>query len=644
MVSYRADVDGLRAIAVLLVLVFHFALVPGGKAGFIGVDIFFVISGFLITSIITRELDAGAFRLGTFYLNRIRRLAPALFVALLLTLLAGALLLFPAEFDELARQALLAQTYVVNFYYWQSINYFGLHAANVLLLHTWSLAVEEQFYLLYPLALVLLHRYLKSYLFAALAAGLVLSFGLNVLFVADKPEATFYLLPTRAWELFAGGLIPFLNARWRRPRALDELIGVAGLGLVLCAVVFFSEEVRFPGFFALVPVGAAVCLLLSGSGSASAASRLLSLPAVVYVGKISYSLYLVHWPINVFARMQLGEDYSPAWRITMLCLSLALAAAIYHAIEDPVRRRQLLPAGRRLAQGYLAGLAASLGAFLLVHGTGGMPQRFPDDVVRIAAYVNDRTAALPECQYHGRSLGSEADFCRIGAPQASPRWLVYGDSHAWAAHSAFDKWLADKGEAGLFIFQHACPPLNGIHLLHDKGNCFAFNRAILGFLEKASAVRNVLIVSTWRQALEAGLSTSPDIKLVREESLGLFEERFSATLEHLARLGKRVYVWEPLPGARANVPVALARAARAQRPADIEHTHEQYISEYDFFFHALEKNRHLIAGSFSPSRALCASGRCAATIDGKPAYFDNSHITRSSAEFWVQVLRSAESN
>ena len=205
--KYRADVDGMRAIAVMLVLVFHFSLFTGARAGFLGVDVFFVISGFLITTILKRQLDAGNFSLGAFYVNRIRRLAPALFAVLLMVSCAGVWWLFPNELIELSKQIAVSQLYIANIYYWRNINYFGLGVHDIFLLHTWSLAVEEQFYLLYPMCILLLHRHLRRYFWAAIGLGFLVSLGLNILFVSQKPEATFYLLPTRAWELLMGALV-----------------------------------------------------------------------------------------------------------------------------------------------------------------------------------------------------------------------------------------------------------------------------------------------------------------------------------------------------------------------------------------------------------------------------------------------------
>lgn len=636
--SYRLDIDGLRAIAVLLVVIFHFNLVPGGKAGFIGVDIFFVISGFLITSIILSALDASTFSFKTFYLSRIRRLAPALFVTLLLVMMAGSWFLFPADLQELAKQSFVSQSYVANFYYWRSINYFGLQTEDVYLLHTWSLAVEEQFYLVFPVAIFLAHRYFKKYLWIAVAVALVLSLILNLVFVTDKPEATFYLLPTRAWELLIGSFVFYLNSKFLRGRNVDEVLGLLGVVLIAVAVMSFNETVRFPGYFALLPTLGAAFLILSGSGNGTTTSWALSYSPLVYIGKISYPLYLVHWPINVFAKQILEEDYVLPWRFAMTVLAVLLAMAIYHLIENPVRLRLFLAGDRRFTFAYIFGLSVTAFLAVVVLRTNGLPLRFPDEVIRLADYARDRTADLPDCEFTGKPLTRSEHFCRIGTKGTPPEWLVYGDSHAWAAYGAFDQWLADRGQGGLFMFRNSCPPIRGIHLFRDKGHCFAFNEAVHKFLERQSSVRNVLLVSTWRQASEAGLTTSSSVRFSRAESLNLFEVQMSSTVQHLNQLEKQVYIWEPVPGAQSNVPLSLAKMALTKKVVPLEFQIEQYRSDFEYFFKFIGTNRSIIAQTFSPSAMLCQLGSCRVVVDGNPVYFDNDHVTRSSSDLWVRML------
>lgn len=433
--KYRVDIDGIRAIAVLLVLAFHFALVPAITAGFLGVDVFFVISGFLITSILRKQMDANAFSLRRFYINRIRRLAPALLAVLLMVMSAGALWLFPIELIDLSKQALLSQFYVANIYYWKNINYFGLQVHEIYLLHTWSLAVEEQFYLIYPVCIWLLHRYCKRYFWVAIALCCLVSFALNILFMSHKPEATFYLFPTRAWELLMGALVLLLTYKCARSKYFNELIGLLGAGLILIAVTCYRGDFHIPGYYALLPTVGAACLLFSGQDHATIISKALSWTPVAYIGQISYSLYLVHWPLNIFAG-HLIKNYSPEWRVAMFALSIVLAAVVYHAVEDPIRRKHMLVTNNKLMLGYVMGLAATVSLFMVVRLSNGLPNRFPDEVVRLASFVNDKTEPLDKCNFTGQPLKGKNSFCRIGIVGQGPTWLVYGDSHAWAAHGA----------------------------------------------------------------------------------------------------------------------------------------------------------------------------------------------------------------
>jgi peptidoglycan/LPS O-acetylase OafA/YrhL len=639
--AYRGDIDGMRAIAVLLVLVFHFDLVSGSKAGFIGVDVFFVISGYLITSILTRQLDKGTFDFAAFYVARVRRLAPALLAVLLLTLAAGTALLFPDDLRELVRQAVASQFYVANFYFWKNVSYFGLGSDNVFLLHMWSLAVEEQFYLFYPLTLWLVYRWGRKWFWTMLGLGLVLSFVVNVSIVHAKPSAAFYLLPTRVWEFVAGALVP-LASRWSRRAWIDEAIGALGIALLVIAVTIHRVDFSFPGFFALLPVIGATCLLVCGDGRSTVVSRTLSLRVPVYIGKISYPLYLVHWPINVLAKRSFAGDYDIMWRFGAFGLSFLLAALIYHWVEDPIRHRRILSRARALLSGYGAGLAVTVLVFMVVAGTNGLPQRFPPEVVRLANFVHDQSPPLNECEFADKPLRTTADFCTLGVKGGTPKWLVYGDSHAWAAHDAFDKWLALKGESGLFIFRNSCPPILGIHILGDQGRCYQFNQSAVDFLRDHIEIGTVVLVSTWHQAPEARITTSSEVALSKEQALGLFDKSFSTTLAELHRLGRKIYIWEPVPGATKSVPIAMARAVLEKRPARIEFSKEQYLADNSFFFTAIANNKDLITVLLSPAEALCKGQLCAATIDGNPAYFDNAHIARSGTDFWVGMMQRSE--
>lgn len=635
--SYRPDIDGLRGIAVLLVLVFHFRLVPGVEGGFTGVDVFFVISGFLITGIVRKSLAASTFSLRDFYVARVRRLAPALVATLAATAVAGAFILFPADLRELADQILSAQAYVANVYFWRNVNYFGLTADQVFLLHTWSLAVEEQFYLFYPLMLIVLARLRPSRFWCTVALLALASFALNLVMVRMKPEAAFYLLPTRAWELMVGALATQFD---KLPTRRWQQQGSAALGLVSIAIgaVAYQHTIAFPGWFALLPTFGAALLLGSGATAPTWTHRALARQPLRYVGKISYPLYLVHWPVIVLWGFASGGPSPWAVRAALFALSVACAAVLYHLVERPVRERRVFGTAPRLLGAYGAALAASVAAFALVGATHGWPQRFPAETLRLAAFEADRSPPLTECEYAGKRPTAFEQPCVLGKPGATPEWLVIGDSHAWASHDAFDQWLAAEGVAGVFVFRHACLPVGGIRLVGDNGQCREFNEKALAFVAAHPALKSVLLVSTWRQAAEGSVSPDEHVQLDKAGSLALFKTGLGATLAQFDGLGRRVYLWEPVPGARANVPDALARASRDGRPADIEFSRADYQREFAFFFDDLRDDASHIAGTFAPSDVLCASGRCVAQKDGNPLYFDNSHLARSSAGLMAAML------
>ncbi len=633
--EYRKDLDGLRAIAVLMVLVFHFDLLGSKGAGFLGVDVFFVISGYLITSIIGRQIARGSFSLPQFYLNRVRRLAPALFATLFLVFLAGEMLLFPADFTSLVKEVAAAQLYVSNFYYWRTINYFGLSANSAYLLHTWSLAVEEQFYLLYPIGLALAYRFAMKRVFALVLGALAISFLLNLYFVASKPEATFYLLPTRAWELLAGACIALIDQRMRFAR-LTNLFGIVGLLLLAASFALLDRTYRFPGVAAIVPTAGAALAILAGADGKGVTQQILTNGVLRYVGRISYPLYLVHWPIIVFCEQLFGERYTAPWRVAMFAVSIGLASAIYHLVERPIRDGKFAARSVVLISCYAAGLSLSLLASVAVIGLKGMPGRFAPQVAVLAAYSGDRPPEMPECEHKGSFDPSK--ICTIGTPGVAPTWLIYGDSHAWAAREALEAWLASTGRSALFAFKHSCPPLRGVHLYHDRGECFSFNEGIFALLKRSPAIENVFLVSIWRQPLDA-LTASDDIPPSPERSIRLFQEQFRASLSEIVAMGKRAYVWEPLPGANADVPQAMARALAGYPSTSLEVNENTYRDTFAYFFKALVEEKAMISGTFSPSKILCGSGICAVSLDGIPLYFDNNHLAASSASFWANQLK-----
>jgi peptidoglycan/LPS O-acetylase OafA/YrhL len=418
-VAYRPDIDGLRAVAILAVLGFHALprFVPGG---FVGVDVFFVISGFLITSLIMEDLRAGQFSFLGFYERRVRRLFPALVVVLLATWLLGVLTLLPVELTALGKHILAAAAFAANILNFAEAGYFDAPAIAKPLLHMWSLGVEEQFYLLFPVLLVALWRYSRAWLLLALV-GLA-SFVLNVATIHDHPDFSFYLPLTRFWEFVAGallatGLRPAYAGRLSFPEALKppfrNAMAIAGAGLIALSIAITTHQ-AFPGWKAILPVAGTAMLIAAGQG-AWINRKVLANPTMVFIGLISYPLYLWHWPLIVTGRTIMRGMPNPHERTTALiavALAVVLAIVTYRYIETPIRRRQGFFARPRTAL-LAGGLAATALLGLVTVQSQGFLFTYPPAV----------QALLGPQQVAEAAAGN--------APNgAGPLVVTYGDSHS----------------------------------------------------------------------------------------------------------------------------------------------------------------------------------------------------------------------
>jgi hypothetical protein len=432
------------------------------------------------------------------------------------------------------------------------------------------------------------------------------------------------------------------TSRWRLGWQADVL-GTAGLFAIGAALQLHHPGLGVPGWFATLPTLGAAALLHAGGAGTGAVRGMLAARPMVYLGRISYPAYLVHWPLHVFASLALGEAYDMPARWTMFIVSLVLAAAVFHWIEQPIRQGRVLPSNKRFLAIYGISLAASLPLLVVSQRTDGLPGRFPDQVVQLDRAIDDRVMPIPECEFVPQRPMHLTSQCRLGASAVEPKWLIYGDSHTLAAHDAFDEWLRRRGEAGYFYFRHGCPPVMGLHVVGDAGACTAFNGDVMAYLATAPTIKAVVLVSTWLQASEGVLSSTPNMALSRTGSLQLFATQFDLTLQYLNRLGKTVVVWEPVPGARASVPQAMAMAAMdGEAPPNLEWTRAEYRQRYDFFFNTLDAHSNLIAARISPSDAVCGTGVCAVQREGRPLYSDNSHVAASSLETWLSVMERVQ--
>ncbi|MEI7732725.1 MAG: acyltransferase [Verrucomicrobiota bacterium] len=389
---YRPEVDGLRAIAVLAVVLFHSGL--GLPGGYIGVDVFFVISGYLITSLIINDLQQGKFTLANFWERRARRIIPALVTVVLATLIAGWFLLLPKDYVALGKSAACQSVFGANIHFWLTPvgGYFTAGTADEMpLLHTWSLAVEEQFYMIVPLTLAAIFRFpglrTRRMLLAIFSTGILASFLVSVYGVAHHRSAAFYLLPTRAWELLLGSALAIFPSSWIiRHRLTRESASYLGLAGILFACFFYTDTTPFPGLAALPPcLGTALIVWsnnrLAGDSPPTSLGRFLATRAVVFVGLISYSLYLWHWPIFAFSKYYLaGEPCAFGYRIAMVALGLILAILSWRFIETPFRQKSVCGNRKSIFRFAVTALAISFAFGTAIFSLKGLPSRLPDNI------------------------------------------------------------------------------------------------------------------------------------------------------------------------------------------------------------------------------------------------------------------------
>jgi peptidoglycan/LPS O-acetylase OafA/YrhL len=541
-IKYRSDIDGLRALAILPVVWFHSDL-PGVPGGFTGVDTFFVISGYLITLIIHREVSSGTFSFAHFYERRFRRIAPALLLVTAAVTAAGYALLLPYELLEYSRSAVAALGIVSNVFFWRAGGYFKLAEAITPLLHTWSLGVEEQFYLLFPTLLIAAERLRGVKRTVALLA--VLSLALSLILTPRSPAAAFYLLPTRGWELMAGaGLAVGLIAI---PPRLGGYAGLCGIALLFIAAFAISGDDPFPGWRALIPaLGAA---LVIGSPPQALAGRLLSWPPLVYLGRISYSLYLWHWPVFVFLRhWRAAPLLPPTLALIGIGSAVALAAATYKTVEQPARDRSVPFTKVLIACGSAAAIVLLALALALLGG--GLPQRFSPQVARIASGHDAYAPLAHACT----DIGFDAAFerCHIG-PAGKPRLLLFGDSHAAAISEAVG--LAFQ-QPGVILSMGTCAPaldwtnpgLRG----RDPQTCRHFKARALSFAQNDSGIETVVLSAYWASHARAGGAE--------------FWRSVQQFADSLTSRGKRVIVIAGIPDPGVDVPWGSAIRARFHRP------------------------------------------------------------------------------
>ena len=609
-VLYRPDIDGLRAIAVLSVIFFH--INPAwASGGFIGVDLFFVISGYLITSQIRQDIVNHTFTIKNFYLRRIRRIAPPLIAMLMCTCAMAWFFLEPEDIRSFAYSLIVQPLSLQNLVFLSEGDYFRGGNTKALL-HTWSLAVEEQFYVFWPLLLVFLNRLSFKFLIGAVGLLILASFYLCTTLTLTEPQAAFFLIFTRTWELGLGGLVALWHEQYQpknvdRNRLFDALgwLGIAALGW---GIFFIDASMPFPGKVALVPVLATCVIVLFGGVSQSTFSKALSSPWLVKIGLISYPLYLWHWPLLVFMHQR---HINPSDLIPLTgfwVTTFALAYTSYRWLETPIRRKQWLASPRGLAGAVLAGfsLITALGIHAVI--TDGAAYRFNEQpraflTARIQSYTK-------RCEVLARLADLRSPICRHREVATDKRKvLLWGNSHASMLIPMLTK-LATEHEVSLYINTKNTRPL--IEL--DASNQVVYNQILSKLKDKA--ITTVVLASSWQGIDNPAVARA-----------------LTLTVAELSQQNIEVWLVIDPPGADALDPTT-AYAQNPQNPkigsVSLSHYNQtSRLMEVDLFQRLVETYPNVRMIDASP--VFCDTQQCWGGKNSEVWYRDATHLNNAGA-------------
>ncbi|MFK7848607.1 MAG: acyltransferase family protein [Rhodothermales bacterium] len=640
---HRDEIDGLRAFAVMPVVFFHLGI-PPFTGGFIGVDIFFVISGYLITSIVLKEIEAGKFSIVNFYERRIRRIFPALFAVILVCIPISMFIMIPTEFESFSKSIISTITFTSNILFWQEVGYFETVAEEKPLLHTWSLAVEEQFYLIFPLIMLAIltlsgKKTLLFILILSTLASLILSSFASV----NYPIPNFYLIPTRAWELSAGCFCALANITTKK--GIAEILAAFGLATVLISIFLFDSLTPFPSHLTVLPV-VGTCLIILFARK-TIVETILSLRVFVWIGLLSYSIYLWHQPLSAFSKLAGIFSTTPIFLTSYFALLFCLSILSYKFVEIPFRRMTFINRKRVFL---LSAGAATILLFAGVFGitSNGAKFRFSDQQLTLIEPSSSEYA----CEAYVSDEIEYAKSCLIGDANSDFKIALIGDSHADALASELFKEFDEKSIAVERIFSDYCHPIPNLYDTRytNVDRCEKYESQLRQHIEKE--VDAVLIHLRWTFRLypipnqiqnlnfdngEGGIEHDN----MPRENFALIEGqrrldgaskllRMNEFIQNLAALEKPVIIVGPVPEPGWHVPkYNMQRILFGQTSNDLSTSYERYKTRNSFvlsFLQAIKEEKNVSV--VYPHDTLCSDYvRCNVQVAGNPLYFDDDHLS-----------------
>lgn len=623
--GFRLDINGLRAWAVAAVVLYHFG-VPGFSGGFAGVDVFFVISGFLMAGIVCSGLESGRFNIWGFYLARARRILPALIVLVVAVLVMGWFLLMPGDYQILGRHARESLLFTSNHRYLSEAGYFDTVSHAKWLLHTWSLSVEWQFYLIYPLVLLALVRWMprERVIQGAHILVLLISLVLCVLLTVKEPEKAFYWLPSRAWELLLGSCVYLFGRNFRPEPSVARLMELTGVALIIASIVFIDSSMPWPGLLAVLPtLGAALLLLAKRQQSFWTGTTLAQ-----WLGARSYSIYLWHWPL-VVALAYFELQATPSWIGLGIISSLVLGHLSFHWVENSSRRWLALRSNARAAI-YLSTCLIIMAVTAQSVRRSGIPERLPEDVQLVDAERQNKNPRQDEC------LDDEAR-CVYGGREVEA--LVFGDSHADALVTAVAA-AAPTDQGGVYFRGvSGCPFVFGAKRVDGKGQgCERLSQEVLRDLPQLYPGKPVVLISRTtvyvmgRTVLEES-SGRPLLYFSKkyDESTPEFLEEFKQHyVNSVCALSKEhpVYLLRPVPEMPVNVPRSMGREVLLGRSVEVKLAMADYRERHAFTWSMQDAAvKKCGARILDPLPYLCDETFCYGSKDGLPLYVDDDHLS-----------------
>jgi peptidoglycan/LPS O-acetylase OafA/YrhL len=644
--KYRREIDGLRALAVIPVILFH-AGFQAFSGGFVGVDVFFVISGYLITMIIISELDLGKFSIVNFYERRARRILPALFLVMIICIPFAYIWLLPSDIKAFSQSLIAVSAFSSNILFWRESGYFDTAAELKPLLHTWSLAVEEQYYVIFPLTLMLLWRLNKRWILISLAIIFFASLAIAQWASLARPTAAFYLLHTRGWELLIGAFAAFYLSKSNRKefdKSVGEIGGVVGIFLILYAIFSYDKTTPFPGLYALAPTIGALLIILFATQQ-TLVGRFIGNKIFVGIGLISYSAYLWHQPLFAFTRHSDLIEPGAFVFVLLLVVALILAYFTYSFVEKPFRNSAVISRQSVLIFSLLgASLFISLGLF------GSKTD-----------YVNTLRFNEKEISILKASQIRTDKFDLLGAESESPKWMLLGDSHANTLQEAFDNILKKSKQSSLVKTIDGCPPaLNLIRYdIEFRNNCHKnYTEAIKIIKEKS--IKNVLIAARFAlyvnsdrfNNLEGGIEIGVTKQVIYDlpEFRGTIRDKLTRSnaiksefldyVNSLSGMGVNVFVVSSIPEVGWDVPrKALSLSKIGLEVKTKRSSYDTRVLQLNDLMENLSKIPNV--SILNSSEVFCDREFCFATRNGMPLYSDTNHLSQDGAMALLDHFKDA---